>query len=1483
MLLIKQALISILKYKLKIFILIILIFILSLLSTTFYITIKKLNEANKFMGFGTFNYNYSYKYISSNYNTNYIQTIVPWYHFNIDYSSYEKYDKKEYYPTLTIGKKNSSLQKIALTNKNFIFTKNKNNKIIKSKVLFTKFNDGKMILNNVKNGEFGALYKFNFNAKTFQNSVIGKIYKNYIFNKKKDFRQKKQAIKLLENYMNLLNNSQLTFSIQNLINSFINKNNDKFIWDEETIIRNSNNFINGVNDNINNCWDTKILNYSTNVPIIDFKNNQQDDILTYNNFNEKWGMRGNIGLIVQNKYTKKYQYYFNNLFYLKQNSEINENINNFTTLKIRNLESSDFFDIEKPYNGKRNKDFIIAYFELIAFLTNFENYFRDQTVVWTNTGLKFRFIPYWYLVKQKNKTEFLPIYDNEQLKIIQHSIFWDNLKGMNETVIISPQFAKFNNLQFDSIIQVGQNQKLYIGAFGGDTQNIYPTIFENDIISDFKTQAILYISHYMYKILFCDNSDIGYLQESFQDNSIGFLRYYGQNQKQDYDNFKIYLMDNLENLKETTNYLLNNKKGKIKRITIFNTYETNKNINLRYHLLNKIIKIYSIFSFFFILIFLIIIFSINFVLLKKILEKQKSQIGILKAHGYSSIKIGFSYITYIIICLFIGVPFGWVSGLFLQTILINIFNNYFVIPMKFNINFFTLLCLIIVFTIVIYIIMVLFVCNFFKKNVLFLLHYNKQFKTNFYLQKIIIKNKFKKFINKFKIILISVSFKNMMLCFWMFLIITMILTFFLLIPIVVFNFNKKYYGEIYYNNEFNYNDVEYNNPLSRYYLYNFKDNMSDNLFFYNSYSTKTINPFAEYIKKNGKFESIITIDSKQYQQLIQSMLLYNISPLKGVNISLEILDYIAKNSPDKKTFLKVSEDISFILCNLLPMLFDQSIIFNIPVHLSVQKKWQYCIDKITNHILPSEIKELWYKNKINKQKFSFGFGILPYNNQTDKLFTGYKTYINKINNIDYYKKINIDTYGIINSNLNLININNNNIFKYKKNNKNIPILINQSAHIKYNINIGDIIDFSIKKQAIQYLGKNKNNLPEYYDIDPNWWSYNQQNKGKIYSMNLSKFTYSEQNNDNNIWGYQDDNGKIIPYNKMSNILLTIPKNKIDVNVWNKEIVNISGSRNEKYTHLIYLQTNDGTIDAYNNNVIIDDGKNYIIKIYDLNFDHKLNNNLSELISAGFPTNWYSSAIKLNIFRTTTKLQPIIFDEITENEGYKYYVVDIQNTYDKPRIFLDQRYANKVLKFPIDINKNNVLNWFNGKYVINSYLNDLTQQFIFSSPNNNYSILSFSNNFRNALGEIDYIFLKKQILTKLTNIIISLFSFFTTIIIIISTIVILLITDIFFSKYVKLIFILKIQGYSIKEINNILLTIFIPFILIAWILGFFSTWIIMKFWLKKILLDVNFIISMIFPYILLLKIIFMITLFIIIYIFSIKKILSINISLLNFVK
>lgn len=209
-------------------------------------------------------------------------------------------------------------------------------------------------------------------------------------------------------------------------------------------------------------------------------------------------------------------------------------------------------------------------------------------------------------------------------------------------------------------------------------------------------------------------------------------------------------------------------------------------------------------------------------IIKKIIDKKKVENGILKANGFTSFKIACSYLSYGIFMIVVGSVVGYDGGIFAQIPTINVFNNYFIIPNKlevgwdsFLINFFIIF--IISFSII-------FLISFLqvKQHPLMLINSNSKLSADNLITKLVHRIKVKKFTRRFRLILLSVSIKNIALLFMVILIATVGIKAASLIPTALFQISNDYFYNLNYKNKISYEGIIYNNPLTRYHTYNWK-------------------------------------------------------------------------------------------------------------------------------------------------------------------------------------------------------------------------------------------------------------------------------------------------------------------------------------------------------------------------------------------------------------------------------------------------------------------------------------------------------------------------------------------------------------------------------------------------------------------------------------------------------------------------------------
>ncbi|WP_338966399.1 FtsX-like permease family protein [Spiroplasma endosymbiont of Sarcophaga carnaria] len=333
-------------------------------------------------------------------------------------------------------------------------------------------------------------------------------------------------------------------------------------------------------------------------------------------------------------------------------------------------------------------------------------------------------------------------------------------------------------------------------------------------------------------------------------------------------------------------------------------------------------------------------------------------------------------------------------------------------------------------------------------------------------------------------------------------------------------------------------------------------------------------------------------------------------------------------------------------------------------------------------------------------------------------------------------------------------------------------------------------------------------------------------------MNLSHLTNALLTGTNNDqWGTNVNQ----PYASISGLKLNLPVNMIDAYVWSQDKIDINpGSGPTK-------------IDLLNNKVTKIEQNNYIIGAYDLNFDHHLKS-LIDLVNGGFGKNWYGQALKLGLLRVTTSNFNVLSD-------YQFKVVGIQHSYDQARIFLDQKWGNQVLGYQ------DSPQWFNGKYTKAIQPADQFQRYVLSSISADNALSGGLTFFSSAVGKVDYLHNKKQVVNQL--------SYFTTVLAgALVSIIIFLVTDVFMERYTKFIALMRVFGYRRGEINSMTLAIFIPFAILGWLLGFFLVWTSVYFAVKIDLQAINLPLSLPMPWLL-----FIIIFGIISFIFTLTFVLS----------
>ncbi|QEH61781.1 putative ABC transport system permease protein [Spiroplasma chinense] len=1396
-------------------------------------------------------YDYSFKYTSSGYNSNDTQTLNPWFAFNTNVIS----SGMENYNSLSIGKdkvlkpfdfkieKNNNGE---YTYKSYILEDVVNSSSVKAinfgfgdvESDFEKRNPNLSFLPNatervidyneqqkidvVKSGEFGRFYRFNFDNAYFKNSLIGKLYqKNNYFNGTLNEEQKINAKNIFD-YMFYLNNSSITSLIKNeILNEYISlKSQSK---NDNVIEQSINNFIN-------------------------FKN-EDSDPKTLEEVSSK-GYNGKFGRLIEGKYFLV-KGDFSKAFYSKTNSYAIDQLKRNGTYLIKDFESTDLFWNYYTITGylieKRNvtnRNLFQTYFNLIADLTKFKIELTSEVVMWNNDGQKFRFISafYNYTEGEVNKYKFF----NEKNYTFYKSGNFDNQFTWN-SFMISSGFAKKQKFELGKTYNIvpGKNSisdQLRLDAIGTDAYNMYPTIYEEDLITNQNNEAIIYLNSIKFESYFNNKNNTKSVEDSkYQDVSRTYMRYVGKENEieNNVELYKLYLADNITNLKVVSDILNEQleqpKDLKISRANIQSVSETSL-LALRSGLLQKISLSFMLISIIFCSIFLACITFMLYTIVKKIMINQRGQIGNLKSLGYSNSSILFNYILYLTIPTILIVPLAWIGGIFLQIPIMAIFEIYFNIPEIFTIDYMILIFIFIGFVSLNTFVVGIIAYQTIKQPPLKLMAPSKSYQPNLFVKKIISKLKFSKFNTKLRATLISTSVNGLLTFFGVITFSSIILTLSSLLPSTMDNMKTEYFKRIKYNNDYNYVNVISNNPMTRNSFYNLTNNVEE--------SNLKASVFNTYIKEGNEFinlQQASNLKPELFIQYFEDIMYYNLLSFKGITLSPAMLENIVKVNSDASRLVK--KDINNFTCQVLPSLFGQEMI------VDSTSDFNDCIKNISNNILPSTIKQMWDEDEQNYKNFTFNFSTISVNENEDQMYT-------RVLSKDEKKNLDIQTYGLdLQNPVDKIDLQSLDKIKYVSDTESIPVIISKKMAIR-GYKVGD--ELSLKTTLQKLAVKNDVGSEIIKDSD---WKYNV--NGESINLNeipMDKFSYvpsrfSDSEVLNNKFYYLEDKEYKQYYNP-ADIELTINVNEVDKKVLEKV--------NQEYLEYSNI---DLSKKMTRDSLTV---KPFDIFVYENNMPTRIG--LESLI--GGTNSWINIALQ----------NGLLFDEQVDTYSKPLKIVDIQKIYNGDKVFMDQHYANEMLGFSnIDArvklsDKKSINIWSNAKFSSNEIIADQYSRYLLAPNNMNNSTSGFSRYMKELVGNADYVLIRKQAVQNLIHSTLAIVFVLIVICIITSVIVIYLITDMFVGRYKRFMGYMRIQGYSMKEINNIVSWIFIPLTIGGGLLGIGIVMLILFSIVPKALLFANIAVGIIISWwMLLIIMMIVITIFVVAYSIILRKLAKINLT------
>ncbi|UNF61714.1 ABC transporter permease [Spiroplasma poulsonii] len=1406
-LLMKQGILGIIKAKGQFISLLLLIFICSIITSCLFTTVTSLQAANRQMGYGSFDYNYSFHYSAMEFANSNMQTITPSFAFDSEYVIVENNDNKLTYPKITIGTANSDVF-YALTQQDITFDKTSSGAIT----------------------GLGLALKIRQSAPSYQNTLIAKLRAmgqntsaDQYFADFKTTQIYKNFLGIIIDYINkhflVINPTATEVEIKNAIAMFTNGQADQ-------------------NQKAVNRWDWELKTTNNDfshfeMPDIDVtlgKDNKTISTVNINTLFDK-GLRGSFGVAARYKITDSGGNEAERIQYLAQSPYQYIDKLNQTGINEGRMVIGDLFNKVTFFgnNSERSSfiNFVQSYYKMLGIVSNFAISMRQEVTTWDIVNnLKYKVIGWHDLLK------------DEQLKIFNKVSEWEGPSLVESTLnnyyaVVSPNYLKFQNKSLRDDIRIGQ-QTFTVGATGGDTLNIYPTIYETDFIPDFKTDTVVYLSSYCMWLLSEDNNK-GLI--SLKDNSRVFLKSLAGQPAANLALFKKYYANNPNELDTYAQALQinNNQKATDPAIGTFEAKNETSQLTWRYSLLDKTINVYIYIGLFFIIIFAITLFVVSYIIIKEMIKRESSQIGMLKAGGYYLREITLSYWSILMLSVLIAVPTGWLVGITLQLFVVKLFNLFFIINWTFTWNWMILLFLLAFF--VAFLSLITFVTCYFsisKTEVLSLIYPTRELNVDNKLARSVRSLDFKTFVGRFRMVVLSTSLKQAFTYLGIFALVTFTLTVSLLAPVYAKNFNTNYYKNIKYGSEVKYSNVISNSPLSYYKTYpwngiNNVPNTGDPTDKY-LYPIGGMTPLANYYSIDGgkTIKSLKTVNQEPtVAGILKDMLSYNFVTLSGTNLSLGIFNYLnelIKNSPSGDS---VRALISEILCTVLPKALGIGAIPYppFPGKGDYVALWNTCFSKATNGIIPASVKEDWNKNPDRANHFALGIGTMSYNNATDDVFTSFDAAYNDKNLLVYGINANTKMLQLsADDRAALANNNNNN------NNQVVNAIANVTALQQLNLWVGKEITLTPQLSTLQYnvgpeqwteFSNNNTALVKQnwkYNLSGSPGPWNPNNYQSLYSLDKSYFTY---NTSSNTKYYASADPKSEYYN-LNNVELWIPSNSAMEQIWTNKVITLNNGQQRKL-----LEVSSGSNKIVRKETV-NSQEYWVIKPYDFNFDGSYSGDFVN----GIPTTWYQAAIDNNFIKVVPSLTVM---------PVKVKIVKSIATYDNPRLFVSMQNANKINFFPTTELKDNlkIMQWYNGKYTTELQPSDQINRYALSSTNGDLSLNNFTNSYTSSVLSADYVGIKAQVMNRIIVIALSIVLIFIVIIVIVSVITIYFAIDLFIKKFIKIIATMKVQGYSRWEINNLTLGIFIPFAIVGWLIGYFITWGLTWTITQKVLMFFNF--------------------------------------------
>ncbi|AUM63000.1 ABC transporter permease [Spiroplasma monobiae] len=588
------------------------------------------------------------------------------------------------------------------------------------------------------------------------------------------------------------------------------------------------------------------------------------------------------------------------------------------------------------------------------------------------------------------------------------TVYEGNKPRTRNEVLLNPQYAKANGIKIGSNIKIG-DANLTVSGFAADPYTNFPIADLTVPFPNNKKGAIVYVNrNIVEKILTTNEAKVT------TTNVYRFLTVNDKNAvEKNISLFNSLNFDKTDNIKEDLKNITLNGNGNISQVNKDFTSYKGSALSMNWELTPMVLKTFSSVSYVVCIVILAICLTTMLIAIKKTIQFNAGEIGIMKALGTKNSQIAFSYISYGLILLLFVVPLSWFIGGYAQESFCRLFLSYTggaYNQARFNgWSLGALMLLFGGFTIIVSYITAILLIN---RPVLEIINKKETVKRIQWIDNLKLKmTKNTKFTTKFSIELAISGMKPTLISTFTILISSLLITSSMSIPGMVNTAVTSYYKNVKYANKIENLEPIGNSPLSKTslsawngvdYYDQFLNNVTGSFGETNYMSTSvtdvtgindySIIPKFFYNKDTKQFDwALDKLSSDSLLKMIGYIFGNNIPQTLGRAISMadiqRILEYVIHDNSNKTAQDRISkvDDLSAVLSKGLPPIL--SAIFPGEISSEESDGWKEAIMAAILSQTPSYVKSFLSKSENRYNQYTFGWTFSNYVPGEDDFYT----------------------------------------------------------------------------------------------------------------------------------------------------------------------------------------------------------------------------------------------------------------------------------------------------------------------------------------------------------------------------------------------------------------------------------------------------------------------------------------------------------------